>query len=121
MLNHVPATRLIATQYKRTQQTIEPLATRQGKKVEVVSADRTKDLISELKASPDGSVIVVASHSNVVPLIVRELAPAATLRGVEKDTLPDDEFGRVYWIHEPCSGEAQAAELSSDVASSGAP
>jgi broad specificity phosphatase PhoE len=119
MLANVHVTRLIATQYKRTQQTIEPLAAKQGKKVEPVQADKTKDLIADLKASPDGSVIVVASHSNVVPVIVKELAPSAgALRGVEKDTLPDDEFGRVYVIHESCGGApAQVSELSSDVPS----
>jgi 2,3-bisphosphoglycerate-dependent phosphoglycerate mutase len=113
LLANVNATRLIATQYKRTQQTLEPLATKLGKKVEVAQADKTKDLIADLKAAPDGAVIVVASHSNVVPQIVKELAPTTILRGVEKDTLPDDEFARVYVIVDGC-GAQRTLELSSD-------
>jgi len=115
MLRNAGVTRIVATQYKRTQETVAPLGERVSLPVEVRPADKTKDLVSELRASPDGSVIVVATHSNVVPEIASALTEGKPLRGVTGDALPDDEFGRVYVISEPCGAKAASLlELSSN-------
>ncbi len=115
MLRNAGVTRIVATQYKRTQETVAPLGERVSLPVEVRPADKTKDLVSELRASPDGSVIVVATHSNVVPEIASALTEGKPLRGVTGDALPDDEFGRVYVISEPCGAQAASLlELSSN-------
>lgn len=114
MLARAKVTRLVATPYKRTQETLAPLAGKLGLPVEVRPADKTADLLSELRGAPDGAVIVVASHSNVVPMIVRELGQAE-LSGVAGDMLPEDEFGRVVLIDTPCGATRPSVlELSSD-------
>ena len=112
MFGHAGVTRLIATQYKRTQETLAPLAQRVSLPVDVRDASATQDLLGELRAAPDGSFIVVATHSNVLPLIVRELA-GATLRGVVGDTLAEDDFSRVVVIAEPCGAKPSMVDLSS--------
>lgn len=114
MLAPARVTRLVATPYKRTQETLAPLAGKLGLPVEVRPADKTADLLSELRGAADGAVIVVASHSNVVPMIVRELGQAE-LSGVAGDMLPEDEFGRVVLIDTPCGAtRPSVVELSSD-------
>jgi broad specificity phosphatase PhoE len=113
MLAYVGVTRLVATQYARTQHTLEPLAQRLKLKVEVRNADKTTDLVKELEDMPDGAVVVIASHSNVIPRLVRELA-GAPLSGVEGDSLSDDDYRRVVVITEPCGGKPFVMELSSD-------
>jgi phosphohistidine phosphatase SixA len=119
MLANANVTRLVASQYKRTRETLAPLAERTSLHVEVRPADKTNDLITELRAAPDGAVVVIATHSNVVPLIVRELggggAAQPKLRGVDgSDALPDDDFARVYVIAQPCGASSTyVMELSS--------
>ena len=114
MLANSGVTRLVATQFKRTQETLAPLADKLLLPVEVKLADRTRDLISELRGSPDGSIVVIATHSNVVPLIVRELA-ATKLRGVEGDALSEEEFSHVVILTQPCGAPKPfVMELSSD-------
>jgi broad specificity phosphatase PhoE len=114
LLGKTAITRLVATEYKRTQQTLVPLSERTGKPVEVRPAGQTGDLVRELRDAAPGSTTVVATHSNVVPMIVRELGGGA-LRDVGADgMLPDDEYSRVLVVSVGCSTTASVVELSSD-------
>ncbi len=114
LLGKTPISRLFATEYKRTQQTLVPLAERAGKPVEVRAAARTSDLVRELRDAPPGSTTVVATHSNVLPMIVMELGGGA-LRDVGPDgALPEGEYARVLVLSVGCSATASLVELSSD-------
>lgn len=108
-------TRLVASPMKRTQQTLAPLAERAHLTVEVQPAERSKDLARELARAPEGSVTVVASHSNIVPMLVRELGGGA-LPGVgSDDMLADDDFGRILVLTLPCPpAKPIVVELRSD-------
>jgi broad specificity phosphatase PhoE len=113
MLGRTGVTRLFATQYRRTRDTLAPLAERLSLPVEVRDASTpAAALAEELRALPDGSVAVFATHSNVLPAMVKALAGVKP-RGVEGDSLPDDEFSRVVVITEPCNGSPQIVELGS--------
>lgn len=85
--------RLLATEYKRTRQTLEPLARAAG--VEVISkpAAEIDAWIAALRAPHDG-VTIVASHSNVVPKLAAAFGVALTDLD-SKSNLPESEFGRV--------------------------
>lgn len=114
LLDKTAISRLVASEYKRTQLTLAPLSERTGKPVEVRSSAQTKDLVRELRDAPPGSTIVVATHSNVIPMIVSELG-GAPLRGVGPDgNLPDDDYSRVLVVSVGCSAAASVVELSSD-------
>ena len=58
-----------ATQYKRTQQTVQPLADAQGKEVIIYEAGHTLELVNKLKKKRNLDV-VVAGHSNTIPEMV---------------------------------------------------
>jgi phosphohistidine phosphatase SixA len=114
LLGKTAVSRLVATEYKRTQHTLAPLSARIGKPVEVRSAAHTNDLVRELRDAPPGSTTVVASHSNVIPMIVRELGGGA-LRDLGPDgTLPENDHSRVLVMTVGCSATAPVVELSSD-------
>jgi phosphohistidine phosphatase SixA len=117
MFAHAGVTRLVASSFKRTQETLAPLAEQLSLPVEVRPADKVAELAAELRSSPDGAVVVVASHSNVVPRLTRELGGGVKLRGVEGDALSDDDYARVYVITASCLDGREAApyvmELSS--------
>ncbi|HVH40785.1 MAG TPA: phosphoglycerate mutase family protein [Labilithrix sp.] len=114
MLASAGVTRLVATQYKRTQETLAPLAERTSLTVDVRPAEKTAELVGELRAAPDGAVVVIATHSNILPLIVKELG-GTQLRGVEGDTLPEDDYSRVVVITHACGASLPfVMELGSD-------
>lgn len=114
LLGKTAVTRLIATEYKRTRNTLAPLAARLGKEVETRNASEALDLIRELGNAASESTIVVATHSNVLPQIVADLG-AGRLKALDpQGNLPDDEFGRVVIVSVGCGNAAVVAELSSD-------
>ena len=114
VLGRTAVTRLVATEFKRTQETLEPLAERLGKPIEVRAAAKTDDLVRELEAAPAGSTTVVATHANVLPTIVRELG-GVSLPGLAKDgTLEDDDYSRIVVLSIGCDTKASLVELSSD-------
>ena len=115
------ATRLFATDVKRTQQTLAPLAERLKRPVEVRPAKATADLARELAALPPGTVAVVAHHSNGVPPLARALG--APIPDVDaSDALAHDAFGRVFVVVLGCgTRKAALVELSSSATSATAP
>lgn len=114
LLNKTAITRLVASDTKRTQQTLAPLAERTGKTIDVLPAARAFDLVRELRDAPVGTTTVVATHSNVLPRIVRELG-GGQLRDLTSDgTLDDDDYARVIVMSVGCSASASVVELSSD-------
>jgi broad specificity phosphatase PhoE len=67
-------TTIFTTQYKRTQQTAEPLATALGIQLTVVNANDAAGLIEKVKAAT-GNVLVVG-HSNTVSDVLAKLGMA---------------------------------------------
>jgi len=65
-------TKIFVTDYKRTQQTVAPLATELGITPIEVFANQTPELVQQLKAIKGGNVLI-AGHSNTVPEIIDEL------------------------------------------------
>lgn len=102
-------TRLVATEYKRTQETLAPLATRTGLSVDVHKAADGAALAAELEKSADGTFVVVAGHSNTVPELVSALV------GGSKPTIGEDQYSRVFVLEYGCDGAApKVTERSSD-------
>ena len=114
LLGKTAPARLVATEYKRTQQTLAPLAERLQVALEIRGAAQAKDLLRELRDAPPGSTTVVATHANVLPLMVRELG-GAPLRDLDPEgMLAENDYGRVVVLSVGCSATASVVELSSD-------
>jgi broad specificity phosphatase PhoE len=110
LLGPAHVTHLFATEFKRTQETLGPLAKAAGVSVSVVPAREAERLIAEIAALPPGAVCVVAGHSNTVPKIVVELS------GLRDSPLgramSEDEFARMYVITLPQAGARTACDPS---------
>jgi broad specificity phosphatase PhoE len=114
LLGNASITRLVATEYKRTQQTLAQLSQRIGKPVETSSAAHSNDLLRELRDAPPESTTVVATHSNVIPQLARDLGAGALSRLDPEGNLPENDFGRVLVLSVGCSTTPSLVELSSD-------
>ena len=79
---------LFASEKKRTQETLAPLAAG-GIKVTVIPADNTAALVKQILAVK-GGIVVVAGHSNTVPGVIQALGGPAGI------TIDDNEFDRLF-------------------------
>ena len=80
---------VFATEFRRTQQTVGPLAVRLRRTPQVVNADDVAGLVARIRAAHAAGVVVVAGHSNSVPRILAEFgaAPPVTIADNEYDSL----------------------------------
>jgi broad specificity phosphatase PhoE len=92
VLHDVHPTALFATEFKRTQETLGPVAKATGLTPMIIGAAKMDELIAALKALPAGSRAVVSSHSNLVPVIVNRLS------GQTMEALTDADYDRLVVI-----------------------
>lgn len=95
------ATRLVASEYHRTQATLAPLARSLNLTIETRPAREIDALVRELARAAPGSVTVVAGHSNTVPKLAAKLGvPLADLSGPPGE-MAEGEYDRVVVISLP--------------------
>jgi len=81
---------VFATEFRRTQQTVEPLARSRDLEVSIAAARDSAGLAQRILESHRGGEVLVAGHSNTVPSILRALGAAEAPDLVESDY--DDLF-----------------------------
>lgn len=83
---------IYATQYKRTQQTVKPLADKVGLPVTSIDAKNTAELVKQIRAQHNGEVVFVAGHNNTVPEVI------AALGGPRLPVIPETDFDNLYVV-----------------------
>jgi len=91
--------RIYVSQYVRSLQTAEPLATRIGVPLTTVQAEATTELVNRIRRDDAGRRVLVVAHSDTIPEIVRALAPATAV-----PEMSATEYGTAYVIALPRSG-----------------
>lgn len=98
LLSRAKVTHLFASKYRRTQETLQPLAEATGLKVDTDQGALAARLAPRLLELQSGSVAVVAGHSNTIPAIAAALG--AEVAGLETSpqgpVIPDKEYGRLF-------------------------
>ena len=93
LLSRAGVTHLFASQYRRAQQTLQPLEERTRHEILVIRAQQPEDQLRALRELAGGSTAVVAGHSNTIPGLVCDLDGAAP-------DLDCSESGRRFEHHE---------------------
>lgn len=96
---------IYATQYKRTQQTVKPLADKLNLPVTQVEAKATAELVKQIRARPAGQVIFIAGHNNTVPEIIAELG------GPRFPIIPETEYDNLYVLTVNADGSARLLKM----------
>jgi broad specificity phosphatase PhoE len=96
---------LFATQYRRTQATLRPLAEALGLDTVVIEARDTAALVAKILAEHRGDVVIVAGHSNTVPGIV------AALGAPEPEAIAETEYGNLFIVTIPGTDPPTALRL----------
>ena len=107
MLSAGGVTHLFSSEFRRTQQTLAPLARLQRLEVQVISAHDPDKQKEALLGLPAGSVAVVAGHSNTVPAMVQSVG--GTVNGListeDGEMLQHDEYNRLFLVILPAGGK----------------
>ncbi|MDC0716744.1 histidine phosphatase family protein [Nannocystis bainbridge] len=114
LLVRAGVTHLFASEYRRTQATLRPLADATGVQIAVLPAGAPQELVAALRALPAGAVAVVAGHSNTVPGLVEALGGQVrdTVESGGQPNLPDDAYDRLFVVTLPgARGQVHTLEL----------
>lgn len=88
MLADAGISAIFATEYKRTQETAKPLATKLGLSVQTTASGDPGALVAKLKGAHASDVVLVVGHSNTVPDVLKAFGgPAVTIADNEYDNL----------------------------------
>jgi broad specificity phosphatase PhoE len=90
---------IYATQYKRTQQTVKPLADKLKLTVTQIEAKQTSELVKQIRAKNTGQVIFIAGHNNTVPEII------AAMGGPQLPIIPETEYDNLFILTVPSDGK----------------
>ena len=96
---------IYATQYKRTQQTVQPLSDRIGVPATLLNSNQTDELVSQIQTSQRGKTIFIAGHNNTVPAIV------SALTGETYPPIPETEYDNLFIVTIYRFGKAKVTKL----------
>ncbi len=96
---------IYATQFRRTRQTVEPLASHLGISITQVNANDVDGLIQQLWRDHAGRVVLIAGHSDTVPQIIEKLG------GGRIAPIAEDKFDNLFIVAIPWIGGVKTVHL----------
>lgn len=96
---------IYVSQYKRTQQTVKPLADKVGIAATPIEAQKTPELIKQIRAQKAGQVVFVAGHNNTVPEVI------AAMGGPKLPIIPETQYDNLYILTVNSDGSAKLLKL----------
>lgn len=95
---------IYATNYKRTRDTVEPLARKRNKTVQIYDASKPQDLINAIMASKTKRFVIVG-HSNTIPPLVNLITGKDLFKNLQ-----DPEYS-VIWVIRMKGGKVRKVEI----------
>ena len=91
MFEHTGITAIYATHFRRTQETVRPLADRLHLPIQVVDAHEVDEMVRQIRSN-SGGVVLAAAHSDSTVTILQSLLPGFV------DTIELDDFDNLYVV-----------------------
>ncbi|MEQ1604418.1 MAG: phosphoglycerate mutase family protein [Pyrinomonadaceae bacterium] len=95
---------IFATDYKRTKQTVEPIAKNRKKEIQTYDPTKQADLVAKIMPTKTDHYLIVG-HSNTIPALANLLARKELFRN-----LLDTEYG-VFWVIRMKNGVVTKVEV----------
>ena len=97
---------IYASRYRYTQETAEPLAQRLSLPVRIVDFTDVKGLLQDILREYKGRVILIVTHSEPIPVLVRRLHGSKNL-----PPIADTEHDNLYIVSMPWYGKVKTLRL----------
>ncbi len=105
VLGSAGVTAIYATQFGRTQQTAQPLASTLGLPVTQIDSKNTAELVRQITMNHRGGVVFVAGHNNTVPQVIEGLG------GGSFPIIPETEYDNMFVVSIYRVGKARGVKL----------
>ena len=96
---------IYATQFRRTQETVKPLADRLALPILTVDSKQTQELVRQILTDHRGQTVLVSGHSNTVPEIITALG------GPKVQEIPDSDYDNLFVVTCYRFGKAKVVRL----------
>lgn len=96
---------IYATQFKRTQQTVAPLAGSVNVPITAVDAKQSSEVARRISSDHRGQTIFIAGHNNTVPELVNMLS------GENVPLIPESEFDNMFIVTIYRFGKAKVVKI----------
>lgn len=96
---------IYATQFKRTQETVKPLADRTAVPVTILNSSQTDELAKQILTNHRGQTLFVAGHNNTIPALV------SILSGENVPIIPESEYDNLFIVTIYRFGKAKVVKL----------
>ncbi len=97
---------IYSTPFKRTQETVQPLADALNLPINNYEASDTEEVLETILKRHKGKIILVVGHSNTVPLLIASLGASKKVPPIDKN-----EFDNIYIISIPWFGKTKTIRL----------
>lgn len=91
VLKHVPLDVVYSTQYKRTLQTVKPVAREKGLEIKAYKPGEEKTFIEKILKTHPGETVLISGHSNTIPVLANILLGRQDFKDLE-DNVYDNMF-----------------------------
>jgi broad specificity phosphatase PhoE len=97
---------IFATQFRMTQETADPLARRLRLPVQVMDVSDVNGLLDKILTDYKGKVVLVVSHTEPLPVMIRELHGSKRV-----PAMAADEYDNLYIVSIPWYGKVKTLRL----------
>ena len=95
-----------STSYKRTEETVQPVADALDLPVIAYDASNTETIIDEIVRAHKGKIILVVGHSNTVPAMIGNMGASKNVPDID-----ENEYDNIYIVSIPWFGKTKTIRL----------
>lgn len=97
---------IYSTPYRRTEETVQPVATALGLAINSYDAKNTETIVDEIVKTHKGQIILVVGHSNTVPALIGNMGASKKVPEID-----ENEYDNIYIVSIPWFGKTKTIRL----------
>jgi len=97
---------IYSTSYRRTEETVQPVATALGLPITSYDASNTLTIMDEIVREHKGKIVLVVGHSDTVPALIGNMGASKKVPEIN-----EDEYDNIYVVSIPWFGKTKTIRL----------
>ncbi len=97
---------IYSTSYRRTEETVQPIATALGLPITPYDASNTETIMDEIVRQHKGKIVLVVGHSNTVPALIGNMGASKKVPEIN-----ENEYDNIYVVSIPWFGKTKTIRL----------
>jgi 2,3-bisphosphoglycerate-dependent phosphoglycerate mutase len=95
-----------STSYRRTEETVQPVATALNLPITPYDASNTETIMDEIVREHTGKIVLVVGHSNTVPALIGNMGASKNVPEIS-----ENEYDNIYIVSVPWFGKTKTIRL----------